>query len=287
MHYLFLIHGIGDGTPSDDFEQFAERLRDAYCDYHKCSKATFKNKFKIVPVNWDHATEGPELNLYSKAFRVPRRSDRSLTSGNPLESVLGLFNTHAWRYFMTFFVGDAIAYVDENNNGIRESVWKTISTSLGVGVNAEIPKYSIISHSLGSVIAFDYAFSLLEPKKKNQKPYFSFTSNNLTQGDLEKLQKGFQHLITFGSPIALFWMRNKDLWDNNFAALKNPIKGEGRLWLNYWDNDDLVAYPLEKFFEGKEGHIDDIRVETGLTMPWAHTGYWKDSELINDLAASL
>lgn len=284
MHYIFLIHGIGDGTPSDDFSKFEENLAAKFCKERKLTLDAWSNRFKVIPVLWDDATADAELSIFKMSFDKDgvAKSDRALVGGsNFLETALGLFDTSAWRYFMTFFVGDAIAYVDEQDNGIRRRVWETISEQFKDFPDDEIPEYSIFGHSLGSVIAYDYMYSILE---KGQ--LFDFKNKpQLSDARLKGLADGFRNLVTFGSPIALFWMRWGDVWPNDYAKLTNPIQGDRR-WLNFWCHHDLVAYPLRGYFSGKPspGNIEDIKVNTGIAMPWAHTGYWKSRRMVSEIS---
>ncbi len=283
-HIIFLIHGIGDGTPGDDYQVFEEHLKKAYCDQHKCADSDWAKKFAIKPIIWDAATCDPETAIYSRSFGAVRPNDRSLVAEtNPFLAALNLPNTRAWRYFMTFFVGDAIAYVDEFDNGIRRKVWEQMATELKLD-GASQPPFSIVGHSLGSVIAYDFVYALnSSPGKIFDLSPDPSKNIKLAASKIISLQQAFTNLITFGSPIALFWMRRRDLWERNFVNLSNPVQ-QGK-WLNFWDDDDIVAYPLRNFFA--DGHVEDIRVETGMMMPWAHTGYWKNRALAQRMAEVL
>lgn len=291
QHVIFLIHGIGDGTPGDDFDKFEQLLKDAYCQRNKLTAADWKKKFKVQGIVWDPATTDPETAIYSRSFGSLRPSDRSLVAEtNPILAALSLPNTRAWRYFMTFFVGDAIAYVDEFDNGIRRKVWEQMATVLKPHSAAGPPDFSIVGHSLGSVIAYDFVHALNTAPGKIFDLSPDLAKNIvLPASQITALQKGFTNLITLGSPIALFWMRRRDLWQNDFVGLRNPVQGSRR-WLNFWDNEDIIAYPLRNFFA--DGHIEDIRIEdirfdTSIMMPWAHTGYWKNKALAERVAEVL
>lgn len=291
QHIIFLIHGIGDGTPGDDFDRFEELLKNAYCQRNKLTATDWKKNFKVQGVVWDPATADPETAIYSRSFGAVRPSDRSLVAeANPFLAALNLPNTRAWRYFMTFFVGDAIAYVDEFDNGIRRRVWDQMASVLKPDSTPNPPQFTIVGHSLGSVIAYDFVYALNSvPGKIFDLSPDPAKNIKLTAAQIAALQKSFTNLITLGSPIALFWMRRRDLWQNDFAGLKNPVQGVQR-WLNFWDNEDVIAYPLRNFFA--DGHIEDIRIEdirfdTSIMMPWAHTGYWKNKALAERVAEIL
>lgn len=291
QHVIFLIHGIGDGTPGDDFDTFEQLLMEAYCRQNKANETEWRKQFKVQGIVWDPATTDPETTIYSRSFGSLRPSDRSLVSeSNPFLAALSLPNTRAWRYFMTFFVGDAIAYVDEFDNGIRRRVWEQMAAILKPESAGQIPKFSVIGHSLGSVIAYDFVHALNSaPGKIFDLSPDPAKNVKLSAAQIALLQTGFCNLITLGSPIALFWMRRRDLWQNDFAGLNNPVQGAQR-WLNFWDNEDIIAYPLRNFFS--TGNVEDIRIEdirfdTSIMMPWAHTGYWKNKALAERVAEVL
>lgn len=294
-HYLIFIHGIGDGGISTDYDTLFNNIGESYKAIHKLNANGFSSTFYMLPVRWDEATETPERNLYQRCFGTLRPKDKSLVSGNGLSTIANLSNTKAWRYFMSFFVADAVAYVDKTDNGIRRDVWRDINSEfqLKPGEEKEVPSFTVVGHSLGSVIAYDFVHALMKLDKifKFGDPVKDINESNpkLTKGQIEKLKKAFNGLVTFGSPVALFMMRRRDLYENSFAALRSPVGGNGdnRKWLNFWDSDDLIAYPLEDLFGQHKGSLTDLQVETGLIMPWAHTGYWKNKDMAGEIAKIL
>src|SRR5262249_35820212 len=139
----------------------------------------------------------------------------------------------AMRTFMTFFLGDVVAYVSQNDNNIRRTVWEQMQGAL-----LKDAPYSFIGHSLGGVIAFDFLFNLFDRSKLfDPLP-------PLSPDQIELLKSGFQNLFTMGSPVGLFMLRKGDLWDpaktgERFGKLRNPIPESQRTWLNFWDRQDL------------------------------------------------
>lgn len=281
-HTLVLVHGISDGEGPYDFKALWSGLAKAYESKHKVE---FDKYFAIAPVEWDSATDPGEANIFKAGFEEIRNSDKNLVHGNFIEVGAALINTRAWRYFSTFLVGDVIAYIDESDNKIREFVWSLLKKYL-VRDDASIKPFSFIGHSLGSVIAYDFVFSLMV-----RNMIYDFVDKPvLTEEEIKEWQSAFTNLYTLGSPIGLFMMRKRELWQNEFAALINPVDSSqvNRVWLNIWDKEDLVAYPLERIFEQKEGKsLKDVQVDTGRFMPWAHTEYWGDQETATAIAGSL
>ena len=175
-HKIFVIHGITDGTNIfAEFDVFAKLLK---AKYKAITKQELDDKFELVPVVWDSATADGEGRIFQLCFGKLQPTDSALVSSvfNPVESAKSLANAfirnplwllqskwhpwRSWRYFATFLAGDIIAYVDEADNGIRSNVWKTLDELLPV-VGGKIANFSIIGHSLGSVIAYDFLYSLL------------------------------------------------------------------------------------------------------------------------------
>lgn len=281
-HTILLIHGISDGDGPHDFDKFWERLSDSYSKLHKVS---FDDHFLMAPIDWDIATNEGEANIFEACFGGIRESDKYLVHGNLFQTGKALADTRAWRYFSTFLAGDVIAYIDEADNKIRETAWGHIRQYLEAP-DGSVKPYSIVGHSLGSVIAYDFVFAMMVREK-----LFDFAgAPKLTTAQVKLWQDSFQNLYTMGSPIGLFMMRHRDLWQNDFGKLINPVDktAKNRFWLNVWDKDDLVAYPLEKIFKNQVGKaLMDVEVDTGMLMPWAHTMYWDDAETAKAIAATL
>lgn len=281
-HTLVLIHGISDGNGSYDFAQFWQNLSEKYNRIHNVN---FDEYFIKAPLKWDQATDEGEKNIYETCFGAVRETDKHLVNGSLFQTGKALGDTRAWRYFSTFLAGDVIAYIDENDNQIRSTIWTGLRQHLERD-DGTVQKYSFIGHSLGSVIAYDFVYSMME-----RGQLFDFDSKpTWSSEETQNWQTGFQNLYTMGSPIGLFMMRKKNLWSKQFSALINPVDNAkvNRQWLNIWDKDDLVAYPLESIFRNAANKtVRDVEVDTGLIMPWAHTEYWSDHETAQVIAETL
>lgn len=287
-HYLIFIHGMGerqpDENPNSSYDDLWERL------IKKSGKSIeeFEGQFGRICTNWHvDPLQKAAHSIFNASF--PQLQNQPL---NPMRGIRG---------FISFLMGDVVAYVSEDVNFIRRTVWTQIWKDLHDPLE-QGATYSIIAHSLGSVIAFDYLFHLFYPKDEDD---FSFIpkpdpvarpedSNleaiTIKPEEIKLLRKQFRHFFTMGSPIGLFMIRKGSLWMEGepFTKLYNPVRDQGRSWYNFWDSEDAIAYPLAELFkrnpENKNQILVDIPVETGFLIFDSHTGYWDNSDVAQKIA---
>src|SRR5699024_5352203 len=151
------------------------------------------------------------------------------------------------RQFVVEFLGDAIAYQPtsfggQNYDRIHATLAETLLRLKGkAGRSAPL---CVISHSLGSVVAGNYFLDLQEKReyKMGEKTKQSLGDTPLEKGDTLSL------FYTMGSPMALWSVRYLDFGSPicipapGLVDLYPNIKGE---WLNFYDRDDVLAYPLK------------------------------------------
>lgn len=300
-HYLIFIHGMGERKPEDNPFDSYDDLWKRVIKKSGMSEEEFEEKFARIYTEWHIDPLQTAANtIFDAAF--PNLIGQTL---NPMRGIRG---------FMTFFLGDVIAYVSEDVNFIRRTVWKQIwedPTQPSKLLLKQLLKqdldatYSIIAHSLGSIIAFDYLFHLFNPENKND---FSFIPKpdpsvrpedkklepiTVTPEELNLLKERFRYFFTMGSPIGLFMMRKGSLWMEGepFANLTNPVRGEDRSWHNFWDSEDAIAYPLAELFrrnpENANQNLVDIPVETGFLIFDSHTRYWSNKDVAQTIASTI
>jgi hypothetical protein len=111
------------------------------------------------------------------------------------------------------------------------------------------------------------------------------------------LERGetFTLFYTLGSPIAMWSLRYP-----NFGvpiAVPSPelskyypnLKGE---WVNFYDEDDVIGYPLKTLNEAYRKAIKaDRQINAGgLLSSWnpaSHLGYWTDNDVTKPIAQEL
>ena len=92
-------------------------------------------------------------------------------------------------------------------------------------------------------------------------------------------------MITFGSPLAIYAMQGGEFstpTDKVGSALNEDIAKRAR-WLNFYDKDDIVGYPLRGINEQYKAMVDgDFEINVGTaTKSWnpaCHDGYWEDKD---------
>ena len=114
--------------------------------------------------------------------------------------------------------------------------------------------------------------------------------SNLSNFETMKTLAGF---ITFGNPMGLYALDSAKselgLPCNIVgSALNSDMKKRAR-WYNFYDKDDIVAYPLKglspEFNEFVHGDFE-INVGSAATSwnPACHTGYWEDKDFYRPVA---
>lgn len=288
-HYLIFVHGIGERQPQPSKKSHEETDNATFKNYsilwNNLAQASaqsgcdFKEQFTPIYTDWHtEQIHKAEATIYNAAF--PDLAQRHFSLLRPMQN------------FATFFLGDVIAYVSKDVNVIRRTVWKQIWDQLKQPLREEGATYSIVAHSLGTVITFDYLYHLLKLDElfvKELNPEME-----VSESDRALLRERFRHFFTMGSPIGLFMLREGQLWAEGepFKSIYNPIRGHGCTWLNFFDNKDLIAYPLKDIFNvncaGNHQCLpEDIPVWTGWTPAGAHNHYWKNKDVAARMAQAL
>ncbi|AFU12956.1 hypothetical protein MC28_1534 [Bacillus thuringiensis MC28] len=266
-----IIHGIGEQKP--DFadkmivlikEKFQQELS------HIIDEPALELVFK--PIFWSELFAEREQGIFQKIVL-----DENLH-----------FND--LRRFVIQYLGDAIAYqpvetVKQNyervHNKVRQN-FKELSNEAG-----ETAPLCIISHSLGSVIASNYFYDL----------QFGKNTQDLIIDKLSPLEEGetLTLFYTLGTTLPLWSLRYHDFnrpinipskkLDNFYAGLK----GE---WINFYDKDDILGYPLRSVDESyKDAVTEDKEINVGNLMtswnPLSHHAYFIDNDVIDSIVKSL
>lgn len=174
------------------------------------------------------------------------------------------------RDFMINSVGDETAYRkgNDNNKSIYDIVQNHIYEAIKnlyktMGNEGEL---IIVSYSMSTIIISDYIWDIQTGKS-------SFVIDNEFEG-----MKKIKDLFTMGSTLPLFL----------FALDKLiPIEIEEKSWINFYDKDDILAYPIG-IFDEYEKIVEDVPVNVGnfLTSwnPASHLGYFEGKEVLDKIA---
>ena len=247
IHHIILLHGMGDIHPEDAYykpfrENIASVLRRRGCDPDQV--------VRFYSIDYSQIGSVAEKAVLDRSFP-------ELKGQKPCPLHLIPFI----RYFLTFYVGDVVVYSSpDGENSIRSYVFDRMDKI----IQGDASTFSIVAHSLGSVIAYDYLYNV-----------FGKDSSKCRQVRPDGKHQ-LHSFFTMGSPIGLFLLRKRELFGRNFALLKpNPIglkTGTGS-WCNFYDRQDVIAFPLKGFFPEI---VKDIRVQTGDLIINSHENYWTE-----------
>jgi hypothetical protein len=301
-------------------ERFADTatklLKDAFARH---SGVSAEEALVIRPTSWAPALQEAQDRLFQRSFGPSSRRFRRLltewvtqiNAGNNAALVPAVVSgALRWlpsvprlhyptlRWFMTQFVGDAVAY---QIAGSDRTIYDRIHAELAGTMRAlaemagEDAPVCVIAHSLGTVIASNYFYDLqAEHTDGGRQLVAPSVRAQLQETPLERGET-LAFLYTLGSPIALWTLRYPEFGKPltvpapGLHAHHPALNGE---WINFFDPDDPVAYPLRGLSDEYTRQVtEDRRVSVG---PWwtswtplAHLSYWNDGRVIDPIAQSL
>lgn len=170
------------------------------------------------------------------------------------------------RRFMVSSIGDAAGYrrvgkPTEGTYGKIHARVRAAKKELDDRLAKPDSPLVILAHSLGGHIISNYIW-------------------DIQKGDpLSREFSGLEVLITFGCNIPLF----------TFALSKvEPIQLNGATWENYYDPDDVLAYPIAPTRGYKGAGVVDKAINVGGVFsswnPLSHSKYWTDNSLTRPIA---
>lgn len=194
------------------------------------------------------------------------------------------------REFLFHMIGDVAAYQPIRHPQIGAQVMAQQDTYVAVhsvvaqglrelaqtaGPDAPL---CIIAHSLGSVVVSNYIYDLQQEFVYQRHIIPNHVRKHI--GDTPFEQGGtIACFFSMGSPLAL--------WSLRYHTFDQPIRVP--VWLNIYDKDDLLAYPLEPLM-GRD-YVRDCPVNAGGTFasatPLSHVAYWTDKDVIRIIADEL
>jgi hypothetical protein len=267
---IAIVHGIG--RPEPDFaDEIMAALRERF------RKKTGVDGLLMKPVFWAPVLQDAENELWKR-----------LSTGGPMDFM-------KLRRFMVDFAADAIAYQPQPREkdvyeGVHAAFAKTLN-SLAKEAGEDAP-LGIISHSLGTVISSNFIYDLQTQPKRKVIP--KTVRNEMDNTPLEKGET-LACFYTLGSPIALWSLRYKDFGrpvSVPAPKFKNHhANGQGE-WINFYDQDDVIGYPLKSVNEAYRKAVkEDRAVNVGGWLsswsPASHTEYWSDDDVLDPIVESL
>lgn len=264
---IAIIHGIGEQT-EDYAEKTIALINKKFSKKLKQLVEDPSSYLIVQPIVWSQIFAEREGNLFKQTVLNNHLRYQDL------------------RRFVIQYVGDVVAYQPVETAGHNyERVHEEIGESLNIlakkaGNDAPL---CVISHSLGSVIASNYFYDL-----------------QVDKGDAIKLSP-----LEKGNTLTLFYTLGTTLplWSLRYHNFNRPInipskelpnfhpglKGE---WINFYDKDDVLGYPLKDVSEHYNAAVDEDRKVNvgGLFTSWnplCHIKYLKDKDVVDPIVDGL
>jgi hypothetical protein len=273
--HLIFIHGVSDSIIDYDYSANLKSLIVKKLENFNLPVAETQKFVSFENINYSeigHKEEEQALAAYlasaSKYYDF-------------LDKTLEFVGFEKVRRLMITSISDAFLY---KSDYWRDIIRNRVVEKIAPYIHLDEP-VTVIGHSLGSVVGFDVCY-----KNSTSNPDWIAANFKPT------------NLVTFGSPIMLFSMdldkdgtqkpRYQPAVDPKTQKLTSDtipytefLKEDG-IWYNFFDAQDLIAYPLEEFFREKFT-LKDVLVQTG-TVPYkAHMAYWENEVIAKMIAEQI
>jgi hypothetical protein len=228
-------------------------------------------------VNWSCALQPAEDRLWQRLQKAPE----------PLRY-------QRLRHFMLDFAADAIAYQPTHaDRSAYDAIHVEVAAALGrlAARAGERAPLCIVAHSLGTVIASNYLYDLMKNGRSFVAPEVlgRIGPAPLERGETVAL------FATMGSPLALWSLRYPGFGvpiSMPPPALARHHPAVRSQWLNFYDPDDVLGYPLRplsRLYADSVTEDRPVNVGSWLTRwnPLAHKGYWGDAKVADQIASQL
>lgn len=292
MEIPVFIHGI---TPNPE-----PRLHDPdYDRLFELIQASLKEKgkppFQEAPIRvewgWDSNQTVENDRYLALAEKLVAEQAIAIERGTPDFSfnLLRLINPVLRQMFLYGFA-DLFYYVSHDGEwAVRQNVFSHLVNQVFGREAYRTSKVSLtlIAHSAGSVIAHDLLYHLF----RDQASEVEMVNELRTQVELGRLR--IRRFYTFGSPITPLIFRtdalllkifNRELLDPAIIGLKAGNNLSNPRWVNFWDKDDLAAYPVAFLYKNEAGIIKDQYLNLGDDFPSVHAKYWTSKLMANYIA---
>lgn len=257
---LLMIHGMGK-TECGYSEDFQARIRQYL--------GADRDRVSFQEIYYQDILQGPQVRYY--------------------EAVRNRLDYKKIREFLIFGFSDAgsLEFSRKVNSGAYEKTQERIFLALEFAFDEaggrQIPVVAV-AQSLGGHVFSNYVWDA----RKGEKPTFGLWRHDFPNVSDEERKfcqlDQLQVLVTTGCNIPIFLAGLPEDERKPFAA---PNPG-GFVWENYYDEDDVLGWPLGALNPDYAQLVTDIEVRVGGPItgatPWAHTQYWQDNDVIRPIA---
>jgi hypothetical protein len=286
---IFYIHGVTPQENPGPHHAIYQRFHDGV----KSFSPDWPAQFHGAEWGWNPGIDTPkDQELLSQAQRqlgnrilpaVDQARDFSINPGRLALNQLREINFYGFSDM--FYYTSEMGKESVRGNICRQFLYFLDQEGLS---QDQAKRVTLIGHSAGAVIAFDLLFHLFHP---DHPPYSNhcFVDHDAKAESLklrEFAQSGqlqLRRLYTMGNPLTAMALRHNRVVEAFAAGEKlNPehygfvpaVELPGPRWLNLWDLDDALSWPVEGLMDTDSGMIKDVYVNVSSWITRAHNAYW-------------
>lgn len=228
---------------------------------------------------------------------IDRLQDQRDLTFNPTRVII-----NGLRSLMFYGFGDVFYYVSAGGKwAVRHEVAGQLLEHISARRTSDDQPVSLtlLGHSAGSVVAFDFLYYLFSSRTHR---FLESGGDDTSRGmeALRELAKNRQirlrRLYTFGSPISLvafrsnalveIFARGDKLLPSDYGLTSTLAQDDalhGPRWINIWDKDDPIAWPIAPIMDSPLA--EDVYVDVSDSIGKAHNAYWESSRVHHEIAA--
>ena len=285
---IYYIHGVTPTeAPMPHFDTYA-----AFQKSVSAYQSDWPELFGGAEWGWNPGADtSHDQELLSQAQRqlgnriIPALGDAKDFSLNPARLALNQL-----RQIMFFGFSDMFYYTSSTGKqAVRTTICKQLVEFLEKqNIREEPIRLSYVGHSAGAVIAFDLLFHLFHPtghpfRSQCFIPPEDNEHSNILREWSDSGHLKFRRLITMGNPLCSMAFRHsrvveavaagEHLNPDHFGMVPDE-ELKGPRWVNLWDLDDPLAWPVEPLMETERDTVADIYVNVSDWVTKAHNAYW-------------
>ncbi len=244
-----------------------------------------------------HVTDGVIFELVHWTDILQSEKERLRTGYNQADDKLSY---EPLRRFFSGLITDVIAYQPQGEDSytyleIHKRVAKSMDRLAHRAGKAAL--LVVIAHSLGGVITSNYMRELQDETYQEglvpEEIHYLAGDTPLERGET------LTQVYTMGTPLALYSVRHQDFDEPMQVPSPQltehyPIDEYGELpsqWLNFYNRNDVLAYPLAFLNDSYAGLVEDHPVGVGDWQtswnPFSHMAYWGDEEIVRPIAKGI
>lgn len=266
---LITIHGMGD-TKREYYVEFYDKIKKSLGN-STWDKVIFKHLY------------------YQDILQVNQE--------NVFQSMRDQIDWMKLRKFLLYGFSDAASLeykkeaIDSSYFRTQKMIMQSMDEIFDASAQKEIPVV-VIAQSLGCQVMSSYIWDADPVRQATNGIWSAPLNDGVTKGsprDNFRRMRSLQRLYTTGCNIPIFVSGHKTI-----EAISPP--GQSFKWHNFFDEDDVLGWPLQPLSPSYDKLVEDIPINAGEGIigtifkswnPISHGQYWTDSEVIGHMSSAI